>query len=67
MTSARLNSDIEPWRPNEFLKLKAIHAGLVQLREQAVARGRGVGKIEKAIASVQEMREKIEALILGAM
>jgi hypothetical protein len=48
-------------------KLKAIHAGLVQLHEQAVARGRGVGKIEKAIASVQEMREKIEALILGAM
>jgi MoxR-like ATPase len=48
-------------------KLKAIHAGLVQLHEQAAARGRGAGKIEKAIASVQEMREKIGALILGAM
>lgn len=48
-------------------KLKAIHAGLVQLQEQAAARGRGAGKIEKAIASVQEMREKIGALILGAM
>ena len=48
-------------------KLKAIHSGLVQLQEQAAARGRGAGKIEKAIASVQEMREKIGALILGAM
>ena len=48
-------------------KLKAIHTGLVQLQEQAAARGRGAGKIEKAIASVQEMREKIGALILGAM
>jgi MoxR-like ATPase len=48
-------------------KLKAIHAGLVQLQEQAAARGRAAGKIEKAIASVQEMREKIGALILGAM
>src|SRR5262245_6796511 len=27
-------------------KLKAIHAGLVQLQEQAAARGRGAGKIE---------------------
>jgi MoxR-like ATPase len=48
-------------------KLKAIHSGLVQLQEQAAARGRGAGKIEKAIACVQEMREKIGALILGAM
>ena len=39
-------------------KLKAINAGLVQLQEQAAAKGRATGKIEKAIASVQEMREK---------
>src|SRR5262249_24351914 len=48
-------------------KLKAIHAGLVQLQEQAAARGRATGKIEKVVASVQEMREKVGALILGAM
>jgi MoxR-like ATPase len=48
-------------------KLKAIHAGLVQLQEQAAAKGRATGKIEKAVASVQEMREKVGALILGAM
>jgi len=48
-------------------KFKAIHAGRVQLQEQAAARGRGAGKIEKVIACVQEMREKIGALILGAM
>src|SRR6266540_4269454 len=48
-------------------KLKAIHAGLVQLQEQAAAKGRATGKIEKSIASVQEMREKVGALILGAM
>ena len=48
-------------------KLKAINAGLVQLQEQAAAKGRATGKIEKAIASVQEMREKVGALILGAM
>jgi hypothetical protein len=48
-------------------KLKTIHAGLVQLQEQAAAKGRATGKIEKAVASVQEMREKVGALILGAM
>jgi hypothetical protein len=48
-------------------KLKTINAGLVQLQEQAAAKGRATGKIEKAVASVQEMREKVGALILGAM
>lgn len=48
-------------------KFKTIHAGLVQLQEQAGAKGQATGKIEKAIATVQEMREKIGALILGAM
>jgi MoxR-like ATPase len=48
-------------------KLKAIHASLIQLQEQAAAKGRATGKIEKSIASVQEMREKVGALILGVM
>lgn len=48
-------------------KLKAIQTSLTQLQEQAAAKGRATGKIKKAVASVQEMREKVGALILGAM
>jgi hypothetical protein len=48
-------------------KLKAIHNSLVQLQEQAAAKGRSTSKIVKAIDSVQDMREKVGALILGSM
>lgn len=48
-------------------KFKSIHATLAQLQEQAFAQGRPTEKIEKAIGSVLTMREKVGALILGAM
>src|SRR5262249_22444975 len=48
-------------------KLKGIHAGLAQLQHEAAARGRSTGKIKKVVASIQEMREKVGALILGSM
>ncbi len=48
-------------------KFKNIHATLTQLQEQASAQGRPTDKIEKAISSVLVMREKVGALILGAM
>ncbi len=48
-------------------KFKNIHATLTQLQEQAFAQGRPTDKIEKAISSVLGMREKVGALILGAM
>jgi MoxR-like ATPase len=48
-------------------KFKSIHTTLAQLQEQAFAQGRPTDKIEKAINSVLTMREKVGALILGAM
>ncbi len=48
-------------------KFKNIHTTLTQLQEQAFAQGRPTDKIEKAISSVLMMREKVGALILGAM
>jgi MoxR-like ATPase len=48
-------------------KFKNIHTTLTQLQEQAFAQGRPTDKIEKAISSVLVMREKVGALILGAM
>lgn len=48
-------------------KFKSINATLAQLQEQAFAQGRPTDKIEKAISSVLGMREKVGALILGAM
>lgn len=48
-------------------KFKSIHATLAQLQEQVTAQGRPADKIEKAINSVLAMREKVGALILGAM
>jgi MoxR-like ATPase len=48
-------------------KFKNIHTTLAQLQEQAFAQGRLTDKIEKAISSVLVMREKVGALILGAM
>ena len=48
-------------------KFKNIHVTLTQLQEQASAQGRPTDKIEKAISSVLVMREKVGALILGAM
>lgn len=48
-------------------KFKKIHATLTKLQEQAAAQKRPSEKIEKAISSVMTMREKVGALILGAM
>lgn len=48
-------------------KFKNIHTTLTQLQGQAFAQGRPTDKIEKAISSVLGMREKVGALILGAM
>jgi MoxR-like ATPase len=48
-------------------KLRAIYNDLLQLQEQAVAKGRSTSKIVKAMDLVQDMREKVGALILGAI
>jgi len=39
----------------------------IQVNRILARHRRATGKIEKSIASVQEMREKVGALILGAM